>query len=87
MRHVRSDEMASTQRSVERQLSSKDASGDYASELPGVVAGRGRMGSTHAKEVKHRGLGFENGAAADCADFYRGHRHGDLEVAIDATDS
>lgn len=41
------------------------------------------MRAAHAKEVEHCGLRLEDRTAAYGADFYAGHRNGDLEVAVD----
>lgn len=83
MRHMRFDKVTSAQGGVQRQLSSKNTSADDASELASVVARGFLMGAADAQEVEHRGLGLENGAAADGADFNTGHGNGDLEVAVD----
>jgi hypothetical protein len=42
------------------------------------------VGTAYAEEVEHGGLGFEDGSAANGADFDRGHGDGDLEVTVDA---
>jgi hypothetical protein len=82
MRHVRFDQMTSTQCAVEGKFTGEYASGDDASKLACVVAWGGGVCAADAEEVQHCGLGFEDGAAADGADFDGGHRDGDLEVAV-----
>ena len=74
--------MPRTQRAIQTQFTSKYTRGDDARELPCVVAWSGGMRAAHAEQVEHGGLGLEDGAAADCADFDGGHRDGDLEVAV-----
>jgi hypothetical protein len=76
--------MSRTECAVERQLSCEDTSADDASELAGVVARCFLVSATHAEEVEHGGLRLEDCAAPNGANFDRGHRDGDLKVAIDA---
>jgi len=78
---MRSDQMASCQSRAKREFTSKNTSGDDAGELPSVGAGGGHVSAADAEEVEHGGLGLEDGAAADGADFDRGHGDGDLEAA------
>jgi hypothetical protein len=40
------------------------------------------MRATHAEEIEHSGLGFEDRATAYGTDFDRRHADGDLEVAV-----
>jgi hypothetical protein len=84
VRHVRFDKVARAQGAVEGQFTGQDARGNDARELARVVAGRGLVGAAHAEQVEHGGLGLEDGAAANGADFDGRHRDGDLEVAVDA---
>jgi hypothetical protein len=84
VRHVRFDKVARAQGAVEGQFTGQDARGNDARELARIVAGRGLVGAAHAEQVEHGGLGLEDGAAADGADFDGRHRDGDLEVAVDA---
>lgn len=82
MRHMRLDQMARGQRRTQRKLTRQHAGSDDAGELARIVAGVGGMGASHAQQVEHGGLGLEDGAAADGADFDRGHADGDLEIAV-----
>jgi hypothetical protein len=82
VRHVRFDQMTRTQRGVERKFAGEDTSGDDTRELARVVAWGGGVSAAHAEEVEHGGLGLEDGAAANGADFDGGHGDGDLEVAF-----
>jgi hypothetical protein len=84
VRHVRFDKVARAQGAVEGQFTGQDARGNDARELARVVAGRGLVGAAHAEQVEHGGLGLEDGATANGADFDGRHRDGDLEVAVDA---
>lgn len=86
MRHVGSDEMAGGQGRAEGEFAGEDAGGDDLGELAGVVAGRGGVRAADAEHVEHGGLGLEDGAAADGADFDAGHGDGDLEVAVEAAE-
>ena len=69
MGHVRLDKVPGRQGRAERELASQYAGRDDTRELLGVFAGRGGVGAADAEEVEHGGLGFEDGAAADGADF------------------
>ena len=69
MCHVCLDEVASAESAVEGEFACEDAGGDDAGELAGVVAGGFLVGAADAQEVEHGGLGLEDCAAADCADF------------------
>lgn len=69
MLHMRLDQMTRSKSRTQTQLASKNSTADDASELAGVAAGRGEVGAADAEEVEHGGLGAEEGAAADCADF------------------
>ena len=82
MRHMRLHQMARRQRRTQRQFARKHTSSNDASELARVVAGVSGMGAAHAQQVEHGGLRLEDGAAADGADFDRGHADGDLEGAV-----
>jgi hypothetical protein len=73
MRHVRLDEMARAQRGIQTELACEDAGGDDARELTRVVARCGWVGAADAEEVEHGGLGLEDGAATDGANFDAGH--------------
>lgn len=84
MRHMALDEMTRRKRGAEGQFTSQDTSSDDARELARVVAGVGGVGAADAEEVEHCGLGLEDGAAAEGADFDGGHGDGDLEVAAEA---
>jgi len=81
--HVRLDEVAGGQGGAEGQLAREDTGGDDTGKLAGVLARRGGVGPADAEKVEHGGLGFEDGAAADGADFDAGHGDGDLEVAFE----
>ena len=82
MRHMRSNEMACSKRGVQAQLTSQHRGGDDAGELSGVVTWVGGVWAAHTEEVEHSGLGLEDRAAANGADFDGGHGDGDVEVAV-----
>ena len=82
VRHMRFDQMARSEGGAEAQFAGEHGSAHDAGEFAGVFTGGGGVGAAHAEEVKHAGLGFEDGAAADGADFDGGHGDGDLEVAV-----
>jgi hypothetical protein len=63
---------------------SEDTCSDDLCKLLGVGAGGSGVGAAAAQEVEHGCLGFEDGSAADGADFDGGHGHGDLEVSFQA---
>lgn len=56
MRHVRLDQMSSTQCAVQRKLSCKHTGGDNAGELASVVAGCLLVGAAYTEEIEHGGL-------------------------------
>ena len=60
----------------------KNARGDDLGELLRVRAGVRGVGAADAEHFEHGGLGLQDGAAADGADFDGGHGDGDLEVAV-----
>jgi hypothetical protein len=78
------DKVTGAQGAVEGQFTCEHTGGDDARELACVVTGRFRVRATDTEKIEHGGLGVENGAAADGADFDRGHGDGDLEVTVDA---
>lgn len=82
MRHVGFDQVAGGEGGAQGQFAGEDTRGDDFGELLGVGARGGGVGAADAEEVEHSGLGLEDGAAADGADFDRGHGDGDLEVAV-----
>jgi hypothetical protein len=61
--------VTSTQGTIETKFASEDARGNDARKLARVVAGRGGVCAANAEEVEHGGLGLEDSAAADGADF------------------
>lgn len=69
VRHVCLDEMACTQRAVERQFSCEDTSADDAGQLACVVAGCFLMRAAYPQKVEHGGLRLQDCAAADSANF------------------
>lgn len=73
MAHMRLHEMSRREGRAEREFTRKDSGADDAGELLGVSAGVGWVRASYAEEVEHGGLGFEDGAAADGADFDAGH--------------
>jgi len=81
VRHVRLDEMSRSQGRAQGQFAGEDTGTDDACELARVVAGVRGVGAAHAQEIEHRGLGLEDGAAAQGADFDGRHGDGDLEVS------
>lgn len=82
MRHMRFHEVTRSKRRAEREFASEHARGDDLGELLRVGAGGGGVGAADAEHFEHGGLGLEDGAAADGADFDGGHGDGDLEVAV-----
>jgi hypothetical protein len=84
VRHVSFDEMTCRERGAETELAGQHGGAHDARQLAGVLAGVGGVGAADAEEVEHAGLGFEDGAAADGADFDAGHRDRDLEIAVRA---
>lgn len=84
MRHMGLDQMTGGEGGAEAQFAGKHGGAHDAGQFAGVFAGRGRVGAAHAEEVEHAGLRFQDGAAADGADFDAGHGDGDLEVVVGA---
>jgi len=84
MRHVGLHQMPGCQRRTQGKLTGQYTGGDYARKLLRVAARRGWVWTADAEEVEHGGLRFEDGSAADGANFYAGHRDGDLEGAVEA---
>lgn len=84
MCHVRFDKVARSKCGAQAQLSRKNSGSDNSSKLPSIVTWVGGVGTTDTEQIKHGRLSFKNSATTDCADFDRRHRHGDLEVAIEA---
>lgn len=74
--------MTGSKRSVQAQLTGQDRGRDDAGELAGVVTWVSRVRAANAEKIQHGGLGLEDGAAADGADFNGGHGDGDVEVAV-----
>jgi hypothetical protein len=70
---MRPDQMAGCKSGVQRELTSKDGSGNNAGKLAGIITRIRWMSASHTEEIKHGGLGFENCAATDCADLNRRH--------------
>lgn len=84
VRHVCFDKMAGGQSAAETEFAGEGGGGDDACELAGVGAGAGRVRAFDAEQVEHGHLRFEDGAAADGADFDARHGNADLEVAVQA---
>lgn len=84
VRHVCLDEVARSEGRAQRQLAGQHGGGDDAGEEACVLAGCDGVGAAHAEHVEHGGLGLEDGAAAQGADFDGGHGDGDLEGAAEA---
>lgn len=80
MRHMGLDQMSRRQSGAEAEFAGQDRRAHDPCEFAGVFTWGGGVGATHAEEVEHAGLGFQDGAAADGADFDAGHGDGDLEV-------
>jgi hypothetical protein len=81
--HVRSDQMSSRQSTTQAQFSGQDSRPNDSSQLPRILARRRWVRATHTKHVEHGRLSFENGAAANSANFDRGHRDTDLKISIE----
>ena len=75
VRHVCLDEVTSSQRAKERELSSEHRRRDDTSECLSVLAGLLRVGTPDPKHLEDTLLSCEDGSTADCADFDAGHRH------------
>lgn len=84
MLHMGPDKVTRGKRAAETQLARQHAGGDNAREAAGVLAGAGGVRAADAEHVEHGGLGLQDGAAAEGADFDRGHGDGDLEGAAEA---
>jgi hypothetical protein len=69
MRHMGLDKVARTQGTVQTKFTSEDTRSDYARKLARIIAWRRGMSATNTEEVEHGGLGLEDSAATDCADF------------------
>ena len=82
MRHMGLDQMARSQGAAKTQLTRQHAGGNDASELTSVVARVSGVSAFDTEEIEHGLLGFEDGAAADGADFDAGHGDADLEVPV-----
>lgn len=74
--------MPRTQRAIQTQFTGQHTRRNDARELARVVAWGFRVGAADAEEIEHGGLGLEDCAAADGADFDAGHGDGDLEIAV-----
>ena len=84
MLHVSVDQMPRGEGTAERQFARQHGAGDDASQAAGVVTRVGKVGAFDAQEVEHGALRFEDGAAADGADFYGRHADGYLEATVQA---
>jgi hypothetical protein len=82
MCHVCSDEMTSSKGSTETELTRQNSSRHDLGQTSRVVTGIGRVCTSDAQHVEKRRLCFQDGTTANGADFYRGHRHADLQVAV-----
>jgi len=69
MRHMRPHQMPRTQRAIQTQFTGQHTRRNDARELARVVAGGCGVCAADAEKVEHGGLGLEDGAAADGADF------------------
>lgn len=81
MRHMGADEMACCQCTAKGEFSSQDTGGDDLGEFARVITGVGWVRAADAEEVEHGALGFENGTAAESADFDGWHGDADLQVS------
>lgn len=84
MLHVGLDKVASRESAAKGQLAGQGGCGNDASEAAGIFTGGGGVGSANAEHVEHGGLGLEDGAATEGADFNGRHGDGDLERAAEA---
>ena len=82
--HVRLDEMASSKRTAQTELTGENSSSDDTSKLACVVTGAGRVGSPDAEQIKHGALGLKDSATAEGTDFEGGHGDRDLEGSAEA---
>jgi hypothetical protein len=82
VRHVCLDEMAGGQGTIETEFAGQGGGGDDACELAGVGARAGWVWAFDAEEVEHGHLRFQDGAAANGADFDARHGDADLEIAV-----
>lgn len=79
-------QMTCRQCTTQREFTGKNTSSNDASEFACVVARVCGMRAADTKHIKTCGLGLENGAAAEGADFNGRHGDADLKVAA-KTDS
>jgi hypothetical protein len=73
MRHMRFHQMSRSESSIQTQFARKHSGSNDARKLAGVVTWMGGVWATDTKEIEHCGLGFEDGAPAESADFDGGH--------------
>lgn len=73
MAHMRLHQMPSSQRAAQTELTCEHGGSNDPGKLPCVVARVRWVGAFDAEDVEHGGLGFENGAAADGANFDARH--------------
>lgn len=73
MRHMRPDQMARRECRAKRDFARKHGRANDARQLPRIRARLGGMRAAHAEHVQRRGLGVEDCAAAERADFEGGH--------------
>jgi len=82
--HVGSNKVAGGEGGAERQLTSKNTSGNNTRELTRVVTRVRRVSSADAKKIEHGGLGLEDCTTTDSTNFDTRHRDRDLKVSMKA---
>ena len=82
MCHVCLDEVSSCQGAAKAEFASQDTCSHDTSETTSIVTRIGGMGAFDSEQVKHGALRFEDGTAADCANFDGRHRNTNLKISI-----
>lgn len=75
--------MTRSKSTAKGEFAGKYSSCNDASQSSGVLARGDGMSTSYAKHIEHSRLWFQNGAAAQCADFNGRHRDRDLEGAAE----
>lgn len=82
MCHVCLHQMPRSQCATETELSGQHRRAHDPRQSSRIVAWVGRVRSSHAEEVEHRRLRFQDRATTKRADFDGWHGHTDLQVAV-----
>jgi len=73
MLHMSPYKMAGSLRTTQRKLASQSRGGNDARQPPCVVTWVGGVRAANTKHLEHGGLGFQDGSAAEGADFEGRH--------------